>query len=153
MINRSNIKTVGELQELSDAELMDIRDFGQKSLDEVKIALSKIKLIPKFKQPELEISLEEVPDWFRIPALQISTNDLLLSIRTISSLSLRQSIRNLGDLYPTIAHLIFAFESKQISLTLKQISELHEIINPFSMLRNAPQAYLDWLSCFAYSTQ
>ena len=45
LINRSNIKTVGELQELSDAELMDIRDFGQKSLDEVKIALSKFQLM------------------------------------------------------------------------------------------------------------
>ena len=43
---RSNIDTVAQLQDLSDFDLMNIRNFGQNSLDEVNTVLSKIKLLP-----------------------------------------------------------------------------------------------------------
>lgn len=148
---RSNIDTVAQLQDWSDFDLMNIRNFGQNSLDEVKTVLSKIKLRP-FIQPELTISLEDLPDWSNISALQILTNDLLLAIRNTSSLSLRKVIRQLSELNPTVAHLVFEFESERISLTLEQRVELTRILNPFRILRNAPQAYLDWLSCLPNST-
>ena len=43
-LKREGINTVGELVEKSEAELMDIRNFGQKSIDEVKAKLDELGL-------------------------------------------------------------------------------------------------------------
>jgi DNA-directed RNA polymerase alpha subunit len=150
----SDIKTVGDLQELSDTELMNIRNFGQKSLDEVKLVLSKINFPTKITKTETEVLLKSLTAFSSISPLQIATKDLLFSMRDNSLLYQLPLINQLVSLYPTIDDLIVAFESGKIALILKvqERIELNKIIHPFSMLRNAPQAYLDWLSCFAYST-
>jgi len=43
-LKREGINTVGELVQKSEAELMDIRNFGQKSIDEVKAKLEELGL-------------------------------------------------------------------------------------------------------------
>ena len=43
-LKREGIDTVGQLVEKSEAELMDIRNFGQKSIDEVKAKLEELGL-------------------------------------------------------------------------------------------------------------
>jgi len=43
-LKREGIDTVGELVQKSEAELMDIRNFGQKSIDEVKAKLDELGL-------------------------------------------------------------------------------------------------------------
>ncbi len=43
-LKREGINTVGDLVQRSEAELMDIRNFGQKSIDEVKQKLSELGL-------------------------------------------------------------------------------------------------------------
>jgi DNA-directed RNA polymerase subunit alpha len=43
-LKREGINTVGELVEKSEAELMDIRNFGQKSIEEVKSKLDELGL-------------------------------------------------------------------------------------------------------------
>lgn len=145
-----NINTIRELQNYSDIDLMNIRNFGQKSLDELKMVLSKVEIQKQLVQPELEISLDSLPSWFRLSALQIPTNNLLQTVRNNSPLSLL--IKQLSDSYSTIAHLIFAFELEEILLDLYQRAELARIINPFRILRNAPQPYLNWLEYLPDST-
>lgn len=147
-----NINTIRELQNYSDIDLMNIKNFGQKSLDELKIALSKVEIQKQFVQPELEISPDSLPSRFRLSVLQIPTHNLLQVVRSTSSLSLSPLIRLLSNSYPTIAHLIFAFELDKISLDLHQRAELAQIINPFRILCNAPQPYLNWLECLPDST-
>jgi DNA-directed RNA polymerase subunit alpha len=43
-LKREGINTVGDLVQKSEAELMDIRNFGQKSIDEVKQKLAELGL-------------------------------------------------------------------------------------------------------------
>ena len=43
-LKREGINTVGDLVTKSEAELMDIRNFGQKSIDEVKAKLEELGL-------------------------------------------------------------------------------------------------------------
>jgi DNA-directed RNA polymerase subunit alpha len=43
-LKREGINTVGDLVQKSEAELMDIRNFGQKSIDEVKAKLAELDL-------------------------------------------------------------------------------------------------------------
>ena len=43
-LKREGINTVGDLVQRSEAELMDIRNFGQKSIDEVKAKLEELGL-------------------------------------------------------------------------------------------------------------
>ena len=43
-LKREGINSVGELVQKSEAELMDIRNFGQKSIDEVKAKLDELGL-------------------------------------------------------------------------------------------------------------
>jgi DNA-directed RNA polymerase subunit alpha len=43
-LKREGINTVGDLVQKSEAELMDIRNFGQKSIDEVKTKLAELGL-------------------------------------------------------------------------------------------------------------
>ena len=43
-LKREGINTVGDLVQKSEGELMDIRNFGQKSIDEVKLKLEELGL-------------------------------------------------------------------------------------------------------------
>ena len=43
-LKREGINSVGELVKKTEAELMDIRNFGQKSIDEVKTKLEELGL-------------------------------------------------------------------------------------------------------------
>jgi len=43
-LKREGINTVGDLRQKSEAELMDIRNFGSKSIDEVKGKLDELGL-------------------------------------------------------------------------------------------------------------
>ena len=43
-LKREGVNTVGDLVQKSEAELMDIRNFGQKSIDEVKGKLDELGL-------------------------------------------------------------------------------------------------------------
>ena len=43
-LKREGVNTVGELVQRSEQELMDIRNFGQKSIDEVKGKLDELGL-------------------------------------------------------------------------------------------------------------
>ena len=58
-LKRQEIHTVGELAECSESDLLDIRNFGQKSINEVKIKLASLGLTLKdapedFDPPQIE---------------------------------------------------------------------------------------------------
>lgn len=46
-LKRQEIHTVGELAECTESDLLDIRNFGQKSINEVKIKLANLNLTLK----------------------------------------------------------------------------------------------------------
>ena len=46
-LKREGINTVGQLAECSETDLMDIRNFGEKSINEVKIKLASMSLTLK----------------------------------------------------------------------------------------------------------
>ncbi len=50
-LKREGIHTVGELITRSEADLLDIRNFGQKSIDEVKVKLAGLGLALKDSPP------------------------------------------------------------------------------------------------------
>jgi DNA-directed RNA polymerase subunit alpha len=55
-LKREGIHTVGELVSRSEADLLDIRNFGQKSIDEVKMKLSTMGLALKDSPPGFDPS-------------------------------------------------------------------------------------------------
>jgi len=63
-LKREGIHTVGELVGRSEADLLDIRNFGSKSIDEVKIKLHGLGLALKDSPPgfELPTSVESYGD-------------------------------------------------------------------------------------------
>ena len=148
-LKRKNINTVNELQNCSDIDLMNIKNFGQISLDEVRTALSNIRLLPQPIDLAPDILLENIPEWTNLPSLQILTNDRLLLVEICNSVSL--SLRKIIRKYSATAHLVIDFEADQIALGLDQRIELARILNPLRILRNASQNYLDWLSCLPVS--
>ena len=44
-LKKANVLTIGELVQLSEADLMNIRNFGKKSLNEVKDKLASLNLV------------------------------------------------------------------------------------------------------------
>ena len=54
-LKREGIHTVGELVSRSEADLLDIRNFGSKSIDEVKIKLAGLGLALKDSPPGFEL--------------------------------------------------------------------------------------------------
>ena len=55
-LKREGIHTVGELVGRSEADLLDIRNFGSKSIDEVKIKLASLGLSLKDSPPGFELA-------------------------------------------------------------------------------------------------
>lgn len=55
-LKREGIHTVGELITRSEADLMDIRNFGAKSIDEVKVKLVELGLALKDSPPGFEVT-------------------------------------------------------------------------------------------------
>src|SRR5699024_1383966 len=51
---REGVHTVGELIQRSESDLLDIRNFGQKSINEVKLALAQLGLGLKDSPPEFD---------------------------------------------------------------------------------------------------
>src|SRR5699024_4652747 len=51
---REGVHTVGELIKRSESDLLDIRNFGQKSINEVKLALAQLGLGLKDSPPEFD---------------------------------------------------------------------------------------------------
>jgi DNA-directed RNA polymerase subunit alpha len=56
-LKREGIHTVGELVGRSEADLLDIRNFGQKSIDEVKAKLHSMGLALKDSPPGFDPSM------------------------------------------------------------------------------------------------
>ena len=59
-LKREGIHTVGELVARTEADLLDIRNFGQKSIDEVKIKLAGLGLALKDCPPGFDPSAAAV---------------------------------------------------------------------------------------------
>jgi len=55
-LKREGIHTVGELVSRSEADLLDIRNFGAKSIDEVKLKLAGLGLQLKDSPPGFDLS-------------------------------------------------------------------------------------------------
>ena len=61
-LKREGIHTVGELVTRSEADLMDIRNFGAKSIDEVKAKLTELGLALKDSPPGFEPAARPLDD-------------------------------------------------------------------------------------------
>ena len=61
-LRRSGITKVGELLEKSDADLLGLRSFGQKSLDEVKGRLEALDIHPISAEEEVESASDETEE-------------------------------------------------------------------------------------------
>ena len=61
-LKREGIHTVGELVTRSEADLMDIRNFGAKSIDEVKAKLIELGLALKDSHPCFEPAARPLDD-------------------------------------------------------------------------------------------
>lgn len=58
-LKRQEIHTVGELAECTESDLLDIRNFGQKSIDEVKVKLAQLGLALKDSPDDFDPSTIE----------------------------------------------------------------------------------------------
>jgi DNA-directed RNA polymerase subunit alpha len=68
-LRRSGINTVGELVSLGEKELLSLRNFGQKSRQEVEEKLAGLGLsFPSLSQPEAEETVEETAEEVKKPA-------------------------------------------------------------------------------------
>jgi len=68
-LRRSGINTVGELVSLGEKELLSLRNFGQKSRQEVEEKLAGLGLsFPSLSQPEAEEIVEETAEEVKKPA-------------------------------------------------------------------------------------
>lgn len=132
-LKRADINTIEELQACSQEYLLGIRNFGQKSLDEVRAVLANFEPLPK---TGLQRDLTLLPEWAKHPAFQIS----------ICYLSLPPNLNNIINDFPTVAHLICEFEADNIALCSEENTQLKAVLAPFQALRNAPQNYLEWLA-------
>jgi DNA-directed RNA polymerase subunit alpha len=63
-LKREGVHTVGELLSRSEADLMDIRNFGAKSIDEVKAKLQSLGL-----------SLKDSPEGWNRPVVEETWDD------------------------------------------------------------------------------
>lgn len=68
-LKRHGMNKVGELLEMSRTDLMNIRNFGQKSLDELYGQIEEMGLLPMLAQPDQEIS-EQVGESEETPSNQ-----------------------------------------------------------------------------------
>lgn len=132
-LKRADINTIEELQACSQEYLLGIRNFGQKSLDEVRAGLANFEPLPK---TGLHQDLTLLPEWAKHPAFQISTGYL----------SLPPNLNNIINDFPTVAHLICELEADNIALCSEENSQLKAVLATFQALRNAPQNYLEWLA-------
>ena len=73
-LKREGIHTVGELVGRSEADLLDIRNFGSKSIDEVKVKLAGLGL-----------ALKDSPPGFELPSARSSPTATTTSTRTPTS--------------------------------------------------------------------
>ncbi|WP_301336551.1 DNA-directed RNA polymerase subunit alpha C-terminal domain-containing protein, partial [Mycobacterium asiaticum] len=55
-LKREGVHTVGELVSRTESDLLDIRNFGQKSIDEVKVKLHQLGLSLKDSPPSFDPS-------------------------------------------------------------------------------------------------
>ena len=60
-LKKANVLTVGELVQITEQDLMNIRNFGRKSLNEVKDKLSQLGLNLK-KRPEGAVPISELDE-------------------------------------------------------------------------------------------
>ncbi|MBA3921806.1 MAG: hypothetical protein H0X31_08950, partial [Nostocaceae cyanobacterium] len=149
-LKRNDINTIRELQNCSDEVLLNIKNFGQTSLTEVRSKITNFKppsqalqikgvILPEPIQPK-EIPL--LPEWASLPGMQFCIRDLSVSL----------SLYKIIGKYYTVAHLIYEFEAEHIVLDSQQKAELQIIITPFQALLNAPQSYIKWLASLPTST-
>ena len=77
-LKRQEIHTVGELAECTESDLLDIRNFGQKSINEVKIKLAGLGLTLKdapedFDPSTIETSTLKIPSRSRVSRTRTNT--------------------------------------------------------------------------------
>ena len=58
-LKRQEIHTVGELAECTESDLLDIRNFGQKSINEVKVKLAGLGLTLKDAPEDFDVTTVE----------------------------------------------------------------------------------------------
>lgn len=138
-LKRVGINTIEELQDYSWEDLLNIKNFGQKSLDEVQAALANFEPLPKAELPQ---DLAGLPEWTKHPAFQIYTRYL----------SLPPELNNTISHSPTVAHFICDLESGNIALSSDENSQIELVLAPFQTLRYAPQGYLNWLASLSKAT-
>ncbi|MBE0479754.1 MAG: DNA-directed RNA polymerase subunit alpha [Dehalococcoidia bacterium] len=73
-LRRSSITKVGELLEKSDDDLLGLRSFGQKSLDEVKERLQALHLYPAKEEEEAEAEEGEKEPEAEVTPMEVGTD-------------------------------------------------------------------------------
>jgi|GEM_PF-6002819 len=133
------INTLSQLKAYSKEEenLLEIRGFGKTSLAELRSALANF-------QPTGQIfkNQAELPEWFSLPGMQISTDNFKFPSSRYINISK----------YPTVSYLIEAFEAGEIALDSEQYETIKDVITPFQALRDASDDYLNWLGSLSHST-
>ena len=99
-LRKMNIKTVGDLLNITEAELLSYKNFGETSLREIKVILDSKSLYLGMALEEKQFGLPEIPDQGPIEDESLMgkpVEELQLSVRARKCL-LKLNIRTLGDL-------------------------------------------------------
>lgn len=99
-LRKMNIKTVGDLLNITEAELLSYKNFGETSLREIKVILDSKSLYLGMALEEKQLGLPEIPDQGPTEDESLMgkpVDELQLSVRARKCL-LKLNIRTLGDL-------------------------------------------------------
>jgi DNA-directed RNA polymerase subunit alpha len=100
-LRKMNIRTLGDLLNITETELLSYKNFGETSLREIKVILDSKDLHLGMAIEEKQDSLAEIPDAFLededTEVLSRTVDDLQLSVRARTCLQ-NLNIHTLGDL-------------------------------------------------------
>jgi DNA-directed RNA polymerase alpha subunit len=98
-LKRAGIEIVGELVSKTEAELMELPNFGRKSIEDVRDALKKHKLYLEgdADKPQDLPEVEGVGPEEHDPILEMRIDELDLGVRSLNCLK-REGIETVGDL-------------------------------------------------------
>lgn len=99
-LRKMNIKTVGDLLNITEAELLSYKNFGETSLREIKVILDSKSLYLGMALEEKQLGSPEIPDQGPTEDESLMgkpVDELQLSVRARKCL-LKLNIRTLGDL-------------------------------------------------------
>jgi hypothetical protein len=131
-LERAGVTTIGQLVQMSSAQILDIRNMGEKSLTEIKGKLNAYLIDctpPSVELPALDEPAFALP-WVEIEDLPVKTLDLSTKVRRALE---RTGITTIGQLVQTSSAQILDIRN----VGEKSLAEIKEKLKPY-LVDNTP---------------